>query len=173
MALVLPNAGRERAGLKHANWEVETVSGSSMNTESLGRFVGSLKSTRDVVRDRDAFLARSAAKMQGPSVAGMPLVGLGGSCGKPAFLLPFVVRFDQRNLAQLEAVAAKRGMFIEYGAYPHLKLEEDGREIAAVQDWTQSTLVFMRPSYPHMDELMLEICSALAPAEANAADPTT
>ena len=136
----------------------------------LGRWVGSLKASRDAVRDRDAFLARSAAKGEGPGLAGMPVIGLGGSCGKPAFLLPFVVAFDEDNLARLEAVAAARGMFVEYGAYPHLKLEEDGREIAAVQDWTQSTLVFMRPSYPEAEELIAEIRDALAPADFSDAD---
>lgn len=91
------------------------------------------------------------------------MVGLGGSCGKPAFLLPFVARFSDANLARLETVAAARGMFVEYGAYPHLKLEDGGQEIAAVQDWTQSTLVFLRPSYAEKDALLQEIRGALAP----------
>lgn len=130
---------------------------------SLGRFVAGLKAPRDLVRDRAAFLARSAAKTDTPSVAGMPMVGLGGSCGKPAFLLPFVARFTDANLARLEALAAARGMFIEYGAYPHLKLEDGGQEIAAIQDWTQSTLVFLRPSFEAKDALLEEIRDALAP----------
>lgn len=136
------------------------------DTASLGKFVASLKTSRDLVRDRAAFLVRSAAKTETPSVAGMPMVGLGGSCGKPAFLLPFVARFDEANLERLEALAAARGMFVEYGAYPHLKLEERGQEIAAIQDWTQSTLVFVRPSYADKDALLDEIRSALAPAAA-------
>ncbi len=135
----------------------------SDDAPSLGRFVASLKAPRDVVRDRAAFLARSVNKGAGPTVAGMPLVGLGGSCGKPAFLLPFVARFDDANLERLERLAANRGMFVEYGAYPHLKLEDSGQEIAAIQDWTQSTLVFVRPSYDDKDPLLHEIAEALAP----------
>jgi hypothetical protein len=128
---------------------------------SIGRFVGGLKAPRESVRDRDAFLERSARKGEGPAVAGLPLVGLGGSCGKPAFLLPFVVRFDETRLARLEAVATEFGMFVEYGAYPHLKLEEGGQEIAAVQDWTTATLLFLRPSFDRKDELATALVDAL------------
>jgi hypothetical protein len=128
---------------------------------SLGGFVADLKAPRELVRDRAAFLQRSAHKGDGPSVGGLPLVGLGGSCGKPAFLLPLVVRFDEARCQRLEAVAARFGMFVEYGAYPHLKLEDDGREIAAVQDWTNATMLFLRPSYPEKDELAKAVVEAL------------
>lgn len=128
---------------------------------SLGGFVAGLKSSRETLRDREAFLARSAAKGEGPAMVGMPLVGLGGSCGKPAFLLPFVVRFDAARLERLEQVAARFGMFVEYGVYPHLKLEEGGQEIAAVQDWTQATLLFLRPSYHRKEELAAAVVEAL------------
>jgi len=137
------------------------VSTSRPDHISLGRFVASLKAPRDLVRDRAAFLARSVAKSEGPTIGGMPLVGLGGSCGKPAFLLPFVARFTDASLARLEAAAAARGMFVEYGAYPHLKLEEGGQEIAAIQDWTQSTMVFLRPSFGDKEGLLQEIRDAL------------
>lgn len=40
---------------------------------------------------------------QTPSLAGFPMVGLGGSCGKPTFLLPFAVRFDLDKVLALEA----------------------------------------------------------------------
>lgn len=139
------------------------MSHSTSEPVSLGRFVGGLKAARDQVRDRTAFLERSAVKTATPSVAGMPMVGLGGSCGKPAFLLPFVARFTNANLEHLEALAVARGMFVEYGAYPHLKLEDGGQEIAAIQDWTQSTLVFLRPSYEDKDALLEEIRDALEP----------
>jgi hypothetical protein len=128
---------------------------------SIGRFVASLKASRDVLRDRSAFLERSAAKGEGPAVAGLPLVGLGGSCGKPAFLLPFVVRFDDARLERLEHVARDFGMFVEYGAYPHLKLEDGGQEMAAIQDWTTATLLFLRPSYARKDELAEAVVAAL------------
>jgi hypothetical protein len=128
---------------------------------SIGRFVAGLKASREALRDRAAFLARSAQKGDGPSVADLPLVGLGGSCGKPAFLLPFVVRFDEQRLERLERVARDFDMFVEYGAYPHLKLEDGGQEIAAIQDWTTATLLFLRPSYARKDELAATVVAAL------------
>lgn len=128
---------------------------------SLGQYVASLKAPRDQLSDRQAFVARSQSKYDAPTVAGLPMVGLGGSCGKPAFLLPNVVRFDLEKVERLEAVAERFGMFVEYGAYPHLK-EPGDKEIAAVQDWTTATLVFMRPSYTRKDELLGAISEALA-----------
>jgi hypothetical protein len=130
-------------------------------TPSLGSFVGGLKAPREVLRDKGAFLERSARKGEGPAVGGLPLVGLGGSCGKPAFLLPFVVRFDMPKLERLEEVAARFGMYVEYGAYPHLKLEDGSQEIAAVQDWTNATVLFLRPSFAQKDELVAAMVEAL------------
>lgn len=130
--------------------------------QTLGQLVGSFKGSRELVRDRHAFLKRSAGKHDLPQLAGLPMLGLGGSCGKPAFQLPFVVRFDDAKLERLEQVAARFGMFVEYGAYPHLKLEDGGQEIAAVQDWTTLTLVFLRPSYDRKEELLTAISQALA-----------
>ncbi|WP_337867667.1 hypothetical protein [Meiothermus sp.] len=127
---------------------------------SLGQYVASLKASKNLVRDREAFLERCARKYQTPSLAGFPMVGLGGSCGKPAFLLPFVVRFDLPKVLALEAVAERFDMYVEYGAYPHLKLPDD-TEIAAVQDWTNATLVFLRPSYERKEELIAAIAEAL------------
>lgn len=134
---------------------------SSPTQPSLGQYVASLKTGREQVSDREAFVSRSQAKYGAPEVAGLPMVGLGGSCGKPAFLLSNVVRFDLENTARLEAVAERFGMYMEYGVYPHLK-EADGREIAAVQDWTNATLVFMRPGYSRKEELLSAIAEALA-----------
>lgn len=128
---------------------------------SLGQYVASLKAPRDQLSDRQAFIARSQSKYDAPSVAGLPMVGLGGSCGKPAFLLPNVVRFDMEKAEKLEAVAVQFGMFVEYGAYPHLK-EPGDKEIAAVQDWTNATLVFIRPGYSRKEELLGAITEALA-----------
>jgi len=135
-----------------------------MQTEppTLGQLVGSFKGSRELVRDRHAFLRRSAGKHDLPQLAGLPMLGLGGSCGKPAFQLPYVVRFDDAKLERLERTAARFGMFVEYGAYPHLKLEDGGQEIAAVQDWTTLTLVFLRPSYDRKEELLTAISQALA-----------
>ena len=129
---------------------------------TLGQLVGSFKGSRELVRDRHAFLQRSASKHDLPQLAGLPMLGLGGSCGKPAFQVPHVVRFDDAKLERLERTAARFGMFVEYGAYPHLKLEDGGQEIAAVQDWTTLTLVFLRPSYDRKEELLTAISQALA-----------
>ena len=128
---------------------------------SLGQYVASLKATRAQLSDREAFVSRSQRKYDAPSVAGLPMVGLGGSCGKPAFLLPNVVRFDLEKVERLEAVAERFGMFVEYGAYPHLK-EPGDKEIAAVQDWTNATLIFLRPGYDRKEELLAAISKALA-----------
>ena len=127
---------------------------------SLGQYVASLKASRAQLSDREAFVARSQKKYDAPTVAGLPMVGLGGSCGKPAFLLPNVVRFDLEKVENLEAVAERFGMFVEYGAYPHLK-EPGDKEIAAVQDWTNATLVFLRPGYDRKEELLDAISKAL------------
>jgi hypothetical protein len=128
---------------------------------SLGQYVGSLKAAREHLRDKAAFLERCRRKYEPPELAGLPMVGLGGSCGKPAFLLPFVVRFDAEKLERLEALAQRYGMFVEYGAYPHLKLEDGGQEIAAIQDWTTASLVFMRPSYDRKEDLLADIRGVL------------
>lgn len=128
---------------------------------SLGAYVASLRSPREAVRDRGAFLQRCAAKEAAPTVGGFPLVGLGGSCGKPAFALPFTVRFDAARLDRLEGVAATFDCFVEYGAYPHLKLEDDGQEIAAVQDWSVGTFVFLRPGFARKEQLLEGIEAAL------------
>ena len=132
---------------------------------SLGQYVASLKASRAQLSDREAFVARSQKKYDAPTVAGLPMVGLGGSCGKPAFLLPTVVRFDLRKVENLEAVAEQFGMFVEYGAYPHLK-EPGDKEIAAVQDWTNATLVFLRPGYDRKEELLDAISKALTDSAA-------
>ena len=131
-------------------------------TPTLGQIVGSFKGSRDVLRDRHAFLQRSKRKFDVPDLAGLPMLGLGGSCGKPAFQLPTVVRFDANKLERLERTAERFNMFVEYGAYPHLKMNDGGQEIAAIQDWTTLTLVFMRPSYPDKEALITALKEALA-----------
>jgi hypothetical protein len=62
----------------------------------------------------------------------------------------------------LEAVAERFGMYVEYGAYPHLKLPDD-TEVAAAQDWINATLVFLRPSYERKEELPTAMAEALKP----------
>ncbi|MDL2344974.1 hypothetical protein QOL99_12555 [Deinococcus sp. MIMF12] len=131
---------------------------------NVGPYVASLKTSPAQVRDRDAFLQRVRHRDEVPEVAGMPLVGLGGSCGKPAFLLPYLIRWDEANTGALEAVAAEFGCFVEYGAYPHLKLEDGGQEIAAVQDWSNMAMVFVRPGYERGEEVLTRLAQALKPS---------
>jgi len=132
--------------------------------KSLGLFVAGLKTSKDKVKDREAFVARSQAKYSAPTVGGFQMLGLGGSCGKPAFLLPFQTRWTVEKVLALEAVAERFGMEMEYGAYPHLKLP-DQTEIAAVHDWLHETHVYLRPSFDRKEELINAIAEALKPAE--------
>ena len=135
-----------------------------MTKLNVGPYVASLKTSPAQVRDRAAFLDRARLRDEVPHVAGMPLVGLGGSCGKPAFLLPYLIRWDDANTGALEAAAAEFGCFVEYGAYPHLKLEDGGQEIAAVQDWENMAMVFVRPGYERGEEVLTRLAEALRPA---------
>ncbi|PNY81681.1 hypothetical protein [Deinococcus koreensis] len=134
-----------------------------MGKLSVGPYVASLKTTPGQVRDAAAFLERARLRDQVPRVAGLELVGLGGSCGKPAFALPYLLRWTPDNVAALEGVAAEFGCFVEYGAYPHLKLNEGGMEVAAVQDWSSAALVFIRPGYERAEEVLTRLAEALRP----------
>lgn len=136
---------------------------------NVGPYVASLKAAPNEVRDRRAFLARSRNKDEPPTVGGLTLVGLGGSCGKPAFALPYAVRWDEASTGRLEAVARDFGCFVEYGAYPHLKLEDGGQEVAAVQDWSTFGIVFVRPGYERGEELLARLAADLAPGASSAA----
>jgi len=114
-------------------------------------------------RDRAAFLERTGVRSEYPRVAGFPLVGLGGSCGKPAFALPYTLVWSEPALDALETVALEFGCFVEYGAYPHLKLDSDGQEAAAVQDWQPFATVYLRLGYERAEELLVRLAGALEP----------
>ena len=128
---------------------------------SLGQHVASFKASRDLSRDKEAFLERCKKKYQTVKLAGLDMVGLGGSCGKPAFLLPFTLRFNLKKLEALEALAENFDMYVEYGAYAHLKSKDGDREIAAIQDWINCTVVFMRPSFDTREELLNALSESL------------
>jgi len=128
---------------------------------SLGAYVASLKAARDTVRDRAAFLERCERKRAAPQLAGLEMVGLGGSCGKPAFALGSAITFDDARLERLEQVAAAYDCYVEYGAYPHLKLNDGGVELAAIQDWSVGAFVFLRPGYEAKESLLADIAAAL------------
>ncbi len=133
-----------------------------MSNLSLGAFVASLKTSKENVKDRTDFVERSQAKYAAPKVGEFQMVGLGGSCGKPAFLLPFATRFTLENTQRLEAVAKTFDMTMEYGAYPHFK-SLDNTEVAAIHDWLNETHVYLRPSYERKEELLGAIAETLAP----------
>lgn len=119
---------------------------------------------KDAARDRLAFLERVRVRRDLQTVAGFPLVGLGGSCGKPCFALPSVLTWTDENTRRLEDVAAEFGCYVEYGVYPHLKLNENDQEVAAVQDWTTFGMVYLRPGYERAEELLVRLAGTLAPA---------
>ena len=119
---------------------------------------------RDVARDRHAFLERTRLRGEPQSVAGFPLVGMGGSCGKPGFALPYLLTWTADNTRHLEEMAAEFDCYVEYGLYPHLKLHDGDLEVAAVQDWTNLALVFLRPGYERADELLSRLGEVLKPA---------
>ena len=83
--------------------------------------------------DRLAFLERTQVRAETPTVAGLPLVGLGGSCGKPCFALPYVLTWTDENTRALEALAQNFDCFVEYGVYPHLKQHDGGQEAGPPQ----------------------------------------
>ncbi|GGR21101.1 hypothetical protein [Deinococcus ruber] len=117
--------------------------------------------THDLARDRLAFLERTQRRGTTPTVAGLPLVGMGGSCGKPCFALPYTVTWTQTNTLALEHLAADFGCFVEYGIYPHLKLQDGGQEVAAVQDWSTFATVYLRPGYEQAEELLERLLETL------------
>ena len=67
------------------------------------------------------------------------------------------------NTRRLEDVASAFGCYVEYGVYPHLKLHENGQEVAAVQDWTTFATVYLRPGYERAEELLVRLAETLAP----------
>lgn len=135
-----------------------------MTRLTVGPWVAAQKlPSKDVALDRLAFLDRTQLRAQAPTVAGLPLVGLGGSCGKPCFALPYTLTWNDANTRALEALAQDFGCFVEYGVYPHLKQRDGGQEVAAVQDWSTFAMVYMRPGYEQGVELLEQLRDQLAP----------
>ena len=135
-----------------------------MTRLTVGPWVAAQKlPSKDVALDRLAFLDRTQLRAHAPTVAGLPLVGLGGSCGKPCFALPYTLTWNDTNTRALEALAQDFGCFVEYGVYPHLKQRDGGQEVAAVQDWSTFAMVYMRPGYEQGVELLEQLRDRLAP----------
>lgn len=131
---------------------------------TVGPWIAAQKLPRkDLGRDRLAFLERTALRADAQQVAGLPLIGMGGSCGKPAFALPYLLTWTDENTGRLEDVAAEYGCYVEYGLYPHLKQHDGDLEVAAVQDWTTLAMVYLRPGYERAEELLGSLAAALRP----------
>ena len=131
---------------------------------TVGPWIAAQKLLRkDLGRDRLAFLERTALRADAQQVAGLPLIGMGGSCGKPAFALPYLLTWTDENTRRLEDVAAEYGCYVEYGLYPHLKQHDGDLEVAAVQDWTTLAMVYLRPGYERAEELLGSLAAALRP----------
>ncbi|WP_019009369.1 hypothetical protein [Deinococcus aquatilis] len=119
--------------------------------------------SKALARDRAAFLERTQQRQIPQEVAGLPLIGLGGSCGKPCFALPYTLTWTDTNTLALEEIAHDFDCFVEYGVYPHLKLLDGEQEVAAVQDWTTFAMVYLRPGYERAEELLITLRDRLAP----------
>ena len=131
---------------------------------AVGPWIAAQKlSNAALARDRAAFLERTRLRAEPKTVAGLPLVGMGGSCGKPCFALPYLIRWSEDNLIALESVALEFQCYVEYGLYPHLKLSADSVEVAAVQDWTTFGMVYIRPGFEHGEELLERLAVKLEP----------
>jgi len=138
-----------------------------MTKLTVGPWVAAQKlPSMDLALDRLAFLERTLTRAETPTAAGLPLVGLGGSCGKPCFALPYILTWTDENTRALEALAVEFDCLVEYGAYPHLKQHDGGQEVAAVQDWTTFGMVFMRPGYEQGVELLSRLAETLWPPSA-------
>ncbi|THF69180.1 hypothetical protein E7T06_12955 [Deinococcus sp. Arct2-2] len=135
-----------------------------MTKLTVGPWVAAQKlPSKDLALDRLAFLERSRTRATTPTVAGLPLIGMGGSCGKPCFALPYTLIWTDANTRALEQLAPAFGCFVEYGVYPHLKLHDGGQEVAAVQDWTTCATVYLRPGYRQAEELLTRLLETLRP----------
>lgn len=135
-----------------------------MTKLTVGPWVAAQKlPSKDLALDRLAFLERTRTRATTPTVAGLPLIGMGGSCGKPCFALPYTLTWTPANTLALEQLAAEFGCFVEYGVYPHLKLHDGGQEVAAVQDWTTFATVYLRPGYEQAEELLVRLRETLQP----------
>ena len=117
-------------------------------------------------RCRVAFLERARLRAAYPGEQGLPLLGIGSSCGKPAFALPYPLTWTEQNLLTLEALARQHRSYVEYGHLAHLRQIATDKELAAVQDWTPFGVVYLRAEYGHAQELLRDLLAILTPQTA-------
>lgn len=116
-------------------------------------------------RCRRSFLERARMRAAHESEQGLALLGVGSSCGKPAFALPYHLTWTEENTRGLEALASEYDCYVEYGNVAHLKQTRDGRELAAIQDWQPFGVVYLRAEYAYADELLHDLVETLRPRD--------
>ncbi|WP_102124942.1 hypothetical protein [Deinococcus planocerae] len=115
---------------------------------------------------RAGFLERSRRRAAYPGEQGLPLLGVGSSCGKPAFALPYPLTWTEESTLALEALARRYHSHVTYGHLAHLRHTATGKELAAIQDWTPFGVVYLRAEYDHAAELLRDLVDTLKPQDA-------
>jgi len=115
---------------------------------------------------RAGFLERSRKRAAYPGEQGLPLLGVGSSCGKPAFALPYPLVWTEKNTLALEALARRYRGHVTYGHLAHLRHTATDKELAAIQDWTPFGVVYLRAEYDHATELLGDLVETLRPHDA-------
>lgn len=125
--------------------------------------IDDLKKRTGEDRSRLAFLERARLRAAYPGEQGLPLLGIGSSCGKPAFALPFALTWTEQSLDALETLARQYHCRVHYGHLAHVVHVATNKELAALQDWTPFGVVYLRPDYAHAQELLRDLIAALTP----------
>jgi|GEM_PF-1420934 len=130
---------------------------------TIAPLVNDLRLHAKTLRCRTSFLERARMRAELPREQGLPLLGIGSSCGKPAFALPYALAWTAENTLALEDLARRHHCFVAYGNLAHLHHKRTGKELAAVQDWTPFGVVYLRAEYDHADALLRDLVDILAP----------
>lgn len=132
-----------------------------------------LRTQASRARCRTGFLERAQMRAAHPGEQGLALLGVGSSCGKPAFALPYTLTWTEENTRALEDLAKRYHCYVEYGNVAHLKQYRDDKELAAIQDWKPFGVVYLRAEYTHADELLRDLVQTLQPHDAPAGQERT
>ena len=132
-----------------------------------------LRTLRTPSEDRHSrrrFLERIAHRPSGLREQGLPFIGVGGACGKPAFMLPYAITWNDASTMALEQLAERWLCRVEYGALAHLKRRRDDRELAALQDGPGFGIVYVRAEEELASALLGELIDTLKPIPARGED---
>ncbi len=116
---------------------------------------------------RRRFLERVARRPTDLREQGLAFIGIGGACGKPAFMLPYPLVWNEASTLALEALAARWHCRVEYGALAHLKRRRDDRELAALQDGPGFGIVYVRAEEALASALLRELIETFDPKSAD------